>query len=96
MKPTTVLPAGPADPAPAQGTRLTIAAEALSQTSCDAVRLSFNPSQLPEVVRIKMLAAALITECENLRGRAARDAAVAITNAETACMWAVKAATIGR
>ena len=66
----------------------------------DTVRLSFNPSSLERVDRIKSIAAALITECETLRDEASqnnskggREAAIAITDAQSACMFAVAAAT---
>lgn len=63
------------------------------------VRASFNPSQDSQVDAIKQKAADLIDACHALRQGANGDAAVvrlaslAITEAEIACMWAVKAAT---
>lgn len=76
---------------------ITISEGDLSDTAIDAVRLKFNPSGLDRVGKIKMLTAALITECEQIReeGTAGREAAVAITNVQTASMWAVLAATKG-
>lgn len=66
-----------------------------SQTARDAVRLDFNPSNCDRVTRIKIFAAAFITECEFLKGEtsAKREVDIAITNIETAAMRAVKAAT---
>lgn len=62
----------------------------MSAKAKDAVRLTFNPSNNPRVTRMKMLAAAFITECETMAGTpAGREAAVAITNMQTASMWAV-------
>jgi len=69
----------------------------ISETAENAVGLDFNPSGSPRVLLLKKLAAAFITECENMAddGIARREAKVAITEMETACMWAVKAATKG-
>lgn len=63
-----------------------------------AVGLTFNPSGDPLVQSFKEKAAAFIDEAHALRLRSAdpevkRMAAVAITEAQTAQMWAVKAAT---
>lgn len=73
---------------------------AVNTTAMDTVRLSFNPSKLERVDRIKSLAAAFISECENLRDEASesgsaggREASVAITEAQSACMFAVASAT---
>lgn len=68
----------------------------LSDTAKDAVRLTFNPSGNARVNLLKMLAAALITEYEWImkdNPAATREAAVAITNLQTASMWGVLAAT---
>jgi|GEM_PF-1408738 len=67
----------------------------LSLSARQAVRLEFNPAGDDRIARIKMLTAALITECEVIRseGAAAREASIAITGYEEAAMWAVKAAT---
>lgn len=69
----------------------------LSPTAMEAVRLKFNPSGSAEVDEIKILAAALISKMESIRNlrTAGREASVAITELETAAMWAVKAATKG-
>jgi hypothetical protein len=68
-----------------------------SETANDAVRKNFNPSGSPEVDNIKRLTAELITFMEGIRdrndGKAGREAAVAITNIQTASMWCVLAAT---
>lgn len=65
-----------------------------------AVGLSFNPSGDANVQKLKEQAAAFIDSCNELRDKATdnevkRMAAVAITEAQTAQMWAVKAATWG-
>lgn len=68
----------------------------VSTSAMGLVRLGFNPSQLTQVDVIKSLAAALISECEKLRdekGKGAREAAIAITEVQTASMFAVAAAT---
>lgn len=69
----------------------------LSPTARAMVRLDFNPSRTDRVDNIKILTAALITECEAIRdgGTGAREAAIAIHEFEAAAMWAVKAATAG-
>ena len=67
-----------------------------------AVGLTFNPSNDPNVQKIKEQFAAVIDTMDNLRGGgnnespgpdAARMLSVAITEAQTAQMWAVKAVT---
>lgn len=63
-----------------------------------AVGLTFNPSNDPTVQRIKSLCAELIDEIHELRtnqpnAEIARMASIAITEIQTAQMWAVKAAT---
>ena len=64
-----------------------------------AVGLSFNPSADPRVDKIKRLYAEIIDECAALRteevkgGERVRLASIAITEAQGAQMWAVKAAT---
>lgn len=64
-----------------------------------AVRLSFNVSGDSVVNDLKVKAAAFIDACEAIRqdtrstDDAVRATTLAITNAEQACMWAVKAAT---
>ena len=62
-----------------------------------AVGLTFNPSGDPQVQRIKELYATIIDLCNEARGEdrneRARLFSVAITEAQTAQMWAVKALT---
>jgi hypothetical protein len=63
-----------------------------------AVGLSFNPSNDPNVEMIKKLYAQIIDLCDEGRTTAAtgemkRLFSVAITEAQTAQMWAVKAVT---
>ena len=63
-----------------------------------AVGLTFNPSGDPLVLDLKQKAAAFIDACHVLReskgnGEIARMYSVAITEAQAAQMWAVKAAT---
>lgn len=69
----------------------------ISDSARDSVRLGFNPSGDPTVVALKTKMAEWITLVEEVqaRGVAPREAAVAITNAQTASMWAVLAATKG-
>jgi hypothetical protein len=91
----------------------------ISPTAAALVRTDFNPSNSGETARLKLLAAAFISLCEEIRDRGpapaapmpdrakdvpgyrravklkdgSRCAALGITNAEQAAMWAVKAAT---
>ena len=63
-----------------------------------AVGINFNPSASPRVAQIKKLYAQIIdilAECRDLagKGEAARCMSVAITEAQTAQMWAVKGIT---
>lgn len=63
-----------------------------------AVGLSFNPSRNPEVDKAKQIFADAIDQLNELRasttsGEVKRMASVAITEAQTAQMWAVKALT---
>ena len=63
-----------------------------------AVGLSFNPSQDPNVYRCKAVFAGAIDNLNNLRESTGdkevkRMASIAITEAQTAQMWAVKAIT---
>jgi hypothetical protein len=62
-----------------------------------AVGLTFNPSGDPSVNRLKVLYAEVIDIMNQIRegdrSERARLASVAITEAQTAQMWAVKAAT---
>jgi RecA/RadA recombinase len=63
-----------------------------------AVGQTFNPSGDTRVGDLKVKAAAFIDACHALRGEGSdkevgRMASIAITEAQTAQMWAVKAAT---
>lgn len=63
-----------------------------------AVGLDFNPSNDPAVAHLKQLFAKVIDVLDELRagskpGELARLASIAITEAQGAQMWAVKAAT---
>jgi hypothetical protein len=62
-----------------------------------AVGLTFNPSGDPTVLRLKTLYAQIIDICNEARemteGEHARLYSVAITEAQGAQMWSVKAAT---
>jgi len=63
-----------------------------------AVGLTFNPSSLKEVDEIKGLYAEIIDVLNNLRNKAPsgevkRMLSVAITDSQSAQMWAVKAVT---
>jgi len=61
-----------------------------------AVGLTFNPSGDPDVEHIKRMYAGIIDFCHEHRngsGEKARLFSVAITEAQTAQMWAVKAIT---
>lgn len=63
-----------------------------------AVGLSFDPQNSPKVQELKEQAAAFIDTCNDLREESTdnevkRMCAVAITELQTAQMWAVKAAT---
>lgn len=68
-------------------------------TAKDAVRKDFNPSGNQDVAEIKAITASLISKMEMIRdrdgGKAGREAAVAITQIQTASMWCVLAATTG-
>lgn len=67
----------------------------VTETSLRQVRHNFNPSGDSRVELLKSLAALFITECNDMRlsGIGSREAAIACTEMEQACMWAVKAAT---
>lgn len=66
-----------------------------------AVGLSFNPSGDKRVEGLKLAYAGIINEMVDVRAKASRDGdnekvrlcSIAITEAQTAQMWAVKAAT---
>ena len=65
-----------------------------------AVGLNFNPANDPSVQKIKELYAEIIDLCNDARtvagpGEKARLLSVAITEAQTAQMWAVKGVTFG-
>lgn len=74
-------------------------AVSVSISAADAIRHKFNPSDRGDVATIKDLTGTLITFMEGIRerdgGKAGREAAVAITNLQTASMWCVLAATKG-
>ncbi len=59
------------------------------------VRLDFNPDEREDVKAIKESFADMIDRLEEMKrqGKEPRTCAVAQTEAENACMWAVKAAT---
>lgn len=64
----------------------------------EAIRFTFNPSGLPAVTKLKALAAAFLTACDETQldnPAASRELAVAKTNMQTASMWAVLGATKG-
>lgn len=68
----------------------------ISDNSAKAVRMGFNPSSVTRVDRLKALAAAFLTECDDIAAEipaAGREMAVAKTNMQTASMWAVLGAT---
>lgn len=71
--------------------------EARDQTEGEyRVGITFNPSNNPAVDRIKAQAAAMIDELHPLvkeGGAVARCASIAMTEIESAAMWAVKAIT---
>lgn len=63
-----------------------------------AVGLNFNPANDPTVQKLKELYAQIIDVCHGMRGETSlkevsRLASIAITEAQGAQMWAVKAAT---
>jgi hypothetical protein len=57
------------------------------------VRVTFNPSAKDEIDQIKQQTAALIDQCESMKSKDPRLAALAQTAYEEAAMWAVKLAT---
>jgi hypothetical protein len=81
----------------------------LTESAAKRARLTFNPSGNERVLRLKTLAAAFYTECEAVIAEAkaksedggsvgsdavaAREASTAMTNMQTAAMFAVSAAT---
>ncbi len=70
----------------------------ISMDAAEKVRLKFNPSGLDRVDRLKSIAAAFISECEDMMTAAdcdGREAAIAITQMQGTSMFAVAAATAG-
>lgn len=72
----------------------------VNDASLEAVRYQYSTQlKSTDIDTMKLLAAAFITLCDRQRNRGippvARAAAVAITAAEDAVMWGVKAATHG-
>jgi hypothetical protein len=65
----------------------------ISDEAAKAVRMSFNPSTLPQVDKLKALGAAFLSLCDEVGDN--RETSIAKDQAETAVMWAVKAATAG-
>ena len=70
----------------------------ITNSAADKVRMSFNPSSNEQVDRIKALAAALISECEDVFnqtnvGETKAQATLAMRHVQTASMWSVLAAT---
>jgi hypothetical protein len=71
----------------------------ISDSAAQAIRMGFNPSAIKDVDRLKAIAAAFISECERIKATpgnyAGRELSVAITEMQTASMWAVLGATKG-
>lgn len=65
----------------------------MKTTGEQRVRTAFNPSQDGIVDQIKQKTAELINLCEELKDKDPRLASLAMTEYESAGMWAVKAAT---
>ena len=65
----------------------------ISETAAKLVRLKFNVSGDEDVTRLKTLAAAFITHCQKMRAREPRSFAKAITDMQSASMFAVHGAT---
>ena len=63
----------------------------ISEAAMSLVVLHFNPSGMDKVTALKSIGAALITEVIEMKQ--SRWTSLAITNAEDAVMWSVKAAT---
>lgn len=75
---------------------------ALTNSALNRVRAHFNPSASPNVNNLKLLAAAFLAELERQQdsppaagpsAHALREYATAATHMQTACMFAVAAAT---
>ena len=66
-----------------------------TESALSIVRFKFNPSGLNSVNKLKVLAAAFITECEEVvkHTGASREGVTAITDMQKACMMAVAAAS---
>ena len=64
----------------------------ISESSLKLVRQSFNPSGQTDVDVIKVLAAALVSQCE-AAGKDGRLTSIARSAAEKAAMYGVKSAT---
>lgn len=88
--------APPPPPADANPVLATIKQGDISDGARKAVRLGFNPSGDERVTEIKVLTARLLSLTWGDGPEAGRCSAIARTNFETACMWAVKAATVGK
>jgi hypothetical protein len=70
----------------------------VNDPALEAIRFSFNPSGIQNVHKLKALAAAFLTACDDVlrdHPSAGREFAVAKTNMQTASMWAVLGATKG-
>ena len=69
-----------------------------SADAMERVRLAFNPSGRTEIDAMKFVMATAMTMCEQVRDRdpaRGRSAAIAITELQTASMYAVHAMTTG-
>jgi hypothetical protein len=105
LDPNTAPAGGATDPAPAapppppadtNPVVATIRQGDISDSARKAVRLAFNPSGDERVTEIKTLTARLLSLTWGDGPEAGRCSAIARTNFETACMWAVKAATVDK
>lgn len=68
----------------------------ITDEAARVVRMSFNPSDLPDVDIVKALSAALLAKCEekvDKGGVGTREAAIASAKIQAACMFAVAAFT---
>ena len=71
---------------------------AVTEAALAEVRYKFNPSGLPTVDRLKIVAAAFLAVCDEVAVAnpvAGRELALAKTNMQQASMWAVSGATKG-
>lgn len=64
----------------------------VSEENLELLRVNFNPSNMKEIDFIKILGAAMMTVIDRY-GEDPRTSAIARTNIETACMYAVKSMT---